>query len=240
MNELATWASSFGLNLTDEQLAQFAVYEALLLEWNERIALTAIRAPRAIRIRHFLDSLSCATVTGPLDGQLLIDVGSGAGFPGLPLKILYPAVRLTLVDSVAKKTRFLELVVSELGLREVVVIADRAEALGQEAAHREQYDWVVARAVAELRVLAEYLLPLARVGGFALAQKGDSARTESAAATQVAAILGGGEVTITPIYLPETDQAHNLVVIPKIRPTPAHYPRRPGIPAKRPLKTASG
>jgi 16S rRNA (guanine527-N7)-methyltransferase len=235
MNELATWAASFGLNLTDEQLAQFAVYEALLLEWNERISLTAIREPRAIRIRHFLDSLSCATVTGPLNGQSLIDVGSGAGFPGLPLKILYPAIRLTLVDSVAKKTRFLELVVGELGLREVTVITGRAEALGREIAHREQYDWVVARAVAELRVLAEYLLPLARVGGFALAQKGDSARPESVAAAQAVALLGGGEVTITSIHLPETDQTHNLVLIPKVRPTAARYPRRPGVPAKRPL-----
>ncbi len=235
MNELAAWAAPFGLSLSDEQLGQFAVYEALLLEWNERMSLTAIREPRAIRIRHFLDSLSCATVTGPLDDQSLIDVGSGAGFPGLPLKILYPAMRLTLVDSVVKKTRFLERVVDDLGLRQVTVIADRAEALGQDPIHREQYDWVVARAVAELRVLAEYLLPLCKVDGFALAQKGDSAPAESDAARQAVAMLGGGPITITPVRLPETDQTHNLVRIAKIGPTPARYPRRPGIPAKRPL-----
>lgn len=225
----------FDLRLTGEQLAQFAVYEALLLEWNDRISLTAIREPRAIRIRHFLDSLSCATVTGPLDGMSLIDVGSGAGFPGLPLKILFPSVRLTLVDSVVKKARFLERVVSQLDLRQVIVIADRAEALGQDPIHREQYDWVVARAVAELSVLAELLLPLARIGGAALAQKGDSAQAESAAAAQAITTLGGDQVRITPVRLPETDLTHNLISISKIRPTPARYPRRPGIPAKRPL-----
>jgi 16S rRNA (guanine(527)-N(7))-methyltransferase RsmG len=123
-------------------------------------------------VRHFLDALSCAAATGPLDGQSLIDIGSGAGFPGLPLKILYPDLRLTLVDSVAKKARFLELVAAELGLREVTVIAERAEVLGQDPTHREQYDWATARAVAELRVLAELLLPLCRVGGRVLAQKG--------------------------------------------------------------------
>ncbi len=235
MDELAHWAAAFGIPLSPTQLAQFAAYEALLLEWNDRISLTAIRSPRAIRIRHFLDALTCATATGPLDGRALIDVGSGAGFPGLPLKILYPGLRLTLVDSVAKKARFLELAAGELGLAGVTVVADRVETLGHDPALREQYDWAVGRAVAEMRVLAEYLLPFCRVGGRLLAQKGESAAAEVAAAAHALAELGGGAVTLTTVQLPETEEAHTLVVVKKIRPTPGRYPRRPGIPAKRPL-----
>ncbi len=233
--EFAAWAAALGAPLSAAQLAQFAAYEALLLAWNERIALTAIREPRQIRIRHFLDALSCAAATGPLDGQTLIDVGSGAGLPGLPLKILYPDLRLTLVDSVAKKARFLALVANELGLRDVVVVADRAEMLGQDAAHREQYDWAAARAVAELRVLAELLLPLVRVGGRALAQKGDSAAEELTAAGPAITALGGGATQRIPVRLPEAEAIHYLVTIDKIAATDPRYPRRAGIPAKRPL-----
>jgi 16S rRNA (guanine527-N7)-methyltransferase len=235
MDELAGWAAAFGISLTSAQLAQFAVYETLLIEWSERISLTAVRGPRQIRVRHFLDSLACVTATGPLGDRTLIDVGSGAGFPGLPLKILHPTLKLTLVESVAKKARFLEHAAGELGLKDVIIVADRAEAIGHQAAHREHYDWAVARAVAELRVLVEFLLPLCRVGGAALAQKGESARDEVAVASAAIAALGGGEAQISAVRLPETEQTHYLVVIPKIRPIEARYPRRPGIPAKRPL-----
>ena len=233
--EFAGRAAALGASLSADQVAQFAAYEALLLEWNERIALTAIREPRQLRVRHFLDALSCAAATGRLDGQSLIDIGSGAGLPGLPLKILYPGLRLTLVDSVAKKARFLEMVAAELGLGEVTVIAERAEVLGQQPAHREGYDWATARAVAELRVLAELLLPLCRVGGRALAQKGDSAAEELAAAGPAISVLGGGASQLTPVRLPETEATHYLVVIDKAAPTDARYPRRAGMPAKRPL-----
>ena len=234
-DEFAARAAALGAPLSARQVAQFAAYEALLLEWNERIALTAIREPRQMRLRHFLDALSCVAATGPLDGQALIDVGSGAGFPGLPLKILYPDLRLTLVDSVAKKARFLEVVAAELALREVTVIAERAEVLGQDPAHREGYDWVTARAVAELRVLAELLLPLCRVGGRALAQKGESAAEELTAAAPAIAALGGGAAQFLPVHRPETDAPHYLVVIAKAAPTDPRYPRRAGIPTKRPL-----
>ena len=235
MDELARYAGELGLSLTPGQLDQFATYEALLLEWNERISLTAIRNPRGVRIRHFLDSLTCAIATGPLDGQSMIDVGTGAGFPGLPLKILYPDLKLTLVDSVVKKARFLEEVIGELGLSDVDVVIERAEVLGRDAAFRERYDWAVARAVAELRVLAELLLPLCRTGGSALAQKGESALTETAVAASAVVTLGGGEPRLLAVRLLETEQTHYLVVIPKIHPTDSRYPRRPGIPAKRPL-----
>lgn len=235
MNELANWAKAFELQLSADQLRQFSIYEALLLEWNERISLTAIREPREIRIRHFLDALTCAVVTGPLDGHNLIDVGTGAGFPGLPLKILFPNLSVTLVDSVGKKARFLEQVAGELGLRDVSIIVERAETLGQAPEYRERFDWATARAVAELRVLAELLLPLVRVGGSALAQKGESACDEAAAAAPAIHALGGDEARVTPVQLPETSQTHYLVVIPKTSPTDARFPRRAGVPAKRPL-----
>lgn len=235
MEELAHWASEYGIALDALQLEQFALYEALLLEWNERISLTAIRDPREIRIRHFLDSLTCALATGSLDGRALVDVGTGAGFPGLPLKILYPGLALTLVDSVAKKARFLERVAGALGLTDVIVITDRAEALGQLPAYREQFDWATGRAVAELRVLAELLLPLCRVGGHMVAQKGESAYVEVDAAAGAVAALGGSAPDITAVRLPETDQTHYLVVISKVAATDRRYPRRAGMPAKRPL-----
>ncbi len=234
-DEFTARAAALGAPLSAGQVAQFAAYEALLLEWNERIALTAIREPHQLRVRHFLDALSCAAATGPLDGQALIDIGSGAGFPGLPLKILYPGLRLTLVDSVAKKARFLELVAAELGLGDVRIIAERAEVLGQDPAHRERYDWATARAVAELRVLAELLLPLVRAGGRALAQKGASAAEELAAAGRAIAALGGGAARIVPVRLPESEATHHLVIIDKAAATGSRYPRRAGIPAKRPL-----
>lgn len=235
MVELAQEAAVFGLSLDSEQLECFATYECLLLEWNERLNLTAIREPGEIRRRHFLDSLTCALATGDLSGRQLVDVGSGAGFPGVPLKILFPSLSLTLVESVAKKARFLEQLVAALELREVSVVAARAEEVGQEAAHRERYDWAVARSVAELRVLVEYMLPLCRVGGRALAMKGESAPAEIEVAATAVDVLGGGQPQWQPVQLPGRDMLHYLVVIPKERETPGKYPRRPGMPTKRPL-----
>lgn len=228
-------AARWGFPLTEQQQGQFAQYLALLLAWNERLNLTAIRDPAGIELRHFLDSLTCATVTGNLDQQKMIDIGSGAGFPGLPLKILYPTLQLTLVDSVAKKCHFLQTVANELGLNGVKVISGRAEELGQMTMYREQYDWALARGVAELRILAEYLLPFCQPGGHALAQKGPNPVEEVAASDQALQKLGGGRPTIYPVQLPGREQPHSLIVIKKIANTPANYPRRPGIPAKRPL-----
>lgn len=225
----------FGITLSPDQVHQFEAYQRLLLDWNQRMNLTAIREPGQIQQRHFLDGLSCSLVTGDLNGRSLIDVGTGAGFPGLPLKILFPDLRLTLVESVAKKTRFLQAVVVELGLRDVAIVAERAEILGQDAAYRGQYDWAAARAVAELRVLAEYLLPFCRVGGFVLAQKGENAAAEVAAAKQALAVLGGEVRELVPVNLPQREDTHYLVVVEKTAVTPDIYPRRVGVPAKKPL-----
>ena len=235
MERLRELAQGYGIELGRRALEAFGVYQRLLIEWNGRMNLTRIVEPDAILVRHFLDSLTCATVTGDLNGLSLVDVGTGAGFPGLPLKILFPEIRLTLTDSVAKKTRFLQAVVDELGMREVTVLAERAEVLGQQAAHREQYDWAVGRSVAHLRVLAEYLLPLTKVGGKMLAMKGGSAAEESAEAQNAITMLGGTAPTSKSIQLPNRDEAHYLLTIEKVAATPAKYPRRVGKPTKRPL-----
>jgi len=224
-----------GVNLQASQFEALQTYADLLAEWNQKVNLTAITAPEDIRRKHFLDSLSCLLVMKGTPAARLIDIGTGAGFPGLPLKILQPEIHLTLVESVAKKTKFLSIVVQELGLEQVEIITDRAETVGQDPAHRESYDWAVARAVAGLPVLAEYLLPLVRVGGSALAQKGESALEELNTAQTAITTLGGQALEPLPVSLPDVPEKRYLVVIDKVRPTPATYPRRVGIPAKRPL-----
>jgi len=233
--QFGQWAEALGVPLQPEQIVEFQQYEALLLEWNERMNLTAVRQPADIRIRHFLDSLSCASVMGELNGRSLIDVGTGAGFPGLPLKIFFPQLKLTLVESVAKKGDFLQAVVAGLGLTDVTILAERAEVLGQQPQHRQRYDWAVARAVAELRVLVEYLLPLCRVGGQMLAQKGEGVHEEVNSAGSAIVLLGGTAPQLTSVMLPGREQPHYLVTIAKEKETPGAYPRRVGVPGKRPL-----
>jgi 16S rRNA (guanine527-N7)-methyltransferase len=235
MTLLLAGSAALGLSLTAEQIAQFNRYQSLLQEWNERINLTAITTPAAIQTRHFVDSLSCVLATGDLDSRRLIDVGSGAGFPGVPLKLLFPGLQLTLLESVAKKARFLEALVAALALTDVTVLAERAETLGRDPRHREAYDWAVARAVAPLATLVELLLPLCRPGGRALAQKGATAAEEVARSSHGVRLLGGGEIATIPVNLAGDPETHQLVVIDKIGATPPAYPRRPGIPAKRPL-----
>ncbi len=226
-------AEQIGVRLTAVQQEQFAHYLSILMDWNGRMNLTAVREPAAIETRHFLDSLTCAPLMGDLNGQRLIDVGTGAGFPGLPLKILYPDMRLTLVESVGKKTRFLQAVVGELALPDVTILQERAEALGQQRAHREKYDWAVARAVAKLPTLAEYLLPFCKVGGHMLAQKGRRAEEETAVSHHAITLLGGGAPELHPITL--TDDGTTIILVEKVKRTPKTYPRHIGTPAKTPL-----
>jgi 16S rRNA (guanine527-N7)-methyltransferase len=234
MNELlAEVTASWGIALSSEQLEQFRLYAAELRAWNERVNLTAITAEPEIATRHFLDSLRLALSWGELPTSL-VDIGSGAGFPGLPLAILHPALRLTLVESVAKKSAFLEHIVTLLGLQHVRVLTSRAEELGQHAAHREVYDVATARAVAELRVLAEYLLPLCRVGGRVLMPKGSAIEAELRLARPAIVKLGGRLAPVESVLLPSIEP-RTLVVIDKIAPTPPAYPRAIGVPARRPL-----
>ena len=228
------------LELTAEQLAAFEVYAAELVQANQAINLTAITDRQGIQVRHFLDSLSVLKLlpaSVPAGAPLrVVDVGSGAGFPGLPLKIVRPELRLTLVEATGKKADFCRALAQRLGLRDVVVLNQRAEDLGQDPAQREQYDWALARAVAELAVLAEYLLPLVKVGGHALAQKGAGAADEAQAAAGAIAKLGGRLAHIEPVALPGLDEHRFLVLLEKVAATPPAYPRRAGMPSKRPLK----
>ncbi len=227
-----------GLRLNAQQQAALETYKRELLAWNQRVNLTAIRDPEAVEAKHFLDSLSCLGVMGRRPGQRIIDVGTGAGFPGLVLKIACPSWRVTLVEAVGKKVAFCRHMVETLGLEGVDVLHARAEELGHDPAHREAYDWAVARAVARLPILAEYLLPFVRVGGHMLAQKGETGPAEAQEAEHAIRILGGELERIVPVTVPGVAEDRYLIVVRKVAPTPTKYPRRPGIPAKRPLLPA--
>lgn len=231
-----TIAKWLGKPLTATQLQAFQRYEAELLAWNQRFNLTAIRDPEAIRTKHFLDSMSCLLATGPLGQARVVDVGTGAGFPGLVLKILCPHIRLTLVEAVAKKVAFCRHMVEVLGLKHVTVLHARAEELGHDPAHREAYDWAVARAVAHLPILAEYLLPLVRPGGAMLAQKGETGPAEAQEAEYAFQVLGAQLERVLPVEVPGVAENRYLIIARKVAATPPQYPRRPGIPAKRPLR----
>jgi 16S rRNA (guanine527-N7)-methyltransferase len=234
MNDLlAETAAGWGIQLSPLQIDQFALYAAELRRWNERVNLTAITDEHGIASRHFLDSLRLALSWGEAP-RSLIDVGAGAGFPGLPLAILHPRLRLTLVESVAKKAAFLEHMVSALGLADATVLVARAEEVGRDARHRERYDVATARAVAELRVLAEYLLPLCRVGGRVLAPKGGGIDEELRVARPAVGKLGGRVAPVETVLLPGVEP-RTLVVLDKVKPTPPDYPRAVGVPARRPL-----
>ena len=225
----------YNISLSAEQQEQFRVYEALLMDWNAKINLTAVRDPEGIRVKHFLDSLSCVPVLGDMNGRSLIDVGTGAGFPGLPLKIYDPGMRVTLIDSLQKRLNFLEQVVKDLGLGQVRCTHARAEDAGKDPALREKFDVAVARAVAALPVLAEYCLPLVRVGGVFYAMKGSRYQEEVDAAHHAVEVLGGKITEVRPVQLPGLTDQRAIITIEKVRPTPKQYPRKAGTAVKKPL-----
>lgn len=242
MKELQQHALSlFGVRLTTSQMAAFECFENELLEWNERFNLTAIQEAGQVRTKHFLDSLSCIPVLreslpeSDQPGRRLIDVGTGAGFPGIPLKIALPSIRLTLVESVSKKAGFCQHIIQTLKLEGVEILQERAENLGVLNGHRQQYDWALARAVARMPVLMEYLLPLVRVGGTVVAMKGENAPAEAHSGENALRILGGRFRRLIPVTLPGVAEQRYLVVVDKIAATPNGYPRRVGLPAKKPL-----
>ena len=224
-----------GFPLSESQIRAFELFETELLAWNSQFNLTAIREPDDIHIKHFLDSLSCAAATGDLNGRTLIDVGTGAGFPGIPLKIVYPELKLTLVDSVGKKLKFCQHVVEKFGLRDCEIIHARAEDLGHNPVYRERYDFAVARALTGMQGLSELLLPFVQKGGLVLAQKGDTAENELLGARNAIHILGGHEEPLIAINLPGVPEKRYLVKIRKQSATPAEYPRRPDQIRKTPL-----
>lgn len=225
----------FQLSLNPKQIQQFTLYEKLLLEWNEKFNLTAIRDVPGIRTKHFLDSLSVSRLFTKTFPTSLMDIGTGAGFPGIPLKIVFPQLHLALVESVGKKSAFCQLVVDELALSCTEVLTGRAEDLAHQNKYRERFDMVVARAVANMPVLVEYLLPFARVGGKMIAQKGISAHEETQSAGHAMKVLGGELENVHPVVLPGVSDERFLVVIKKTAATPPLYPRRSGLPSKKPL-----
>ena len=225
----------FNVHLTARQVMSLITYEKELLEWNQKFNLTAIRDIESIRVKHFLDSYSCVLAWQAIPPLRLIDVGTGAGFPGIPLKIIYPNMHVTLVESVGKKAMFCQHIVSKLGLEDIDVIKTRAEDIGQEKKHRESYDYAVARAVANLNILSEYLIPLVKIGGTVLAQKGETAHAEAQSAEKAMKLLGGKLKQIIPVQLPNVADERYLVLIDKIHATPNDYPRKAGIAAKMPL-----
>jgi 16S rRNA (guanine527-N7)-methyltransferase len=225
----------FGIRITVGQQSAFEIYERELIEWNSRYNLTAIDDPQKIRIKHFLDSLTCMLAMRDTPIDRIIDVGTGAGFPGIPLKIICPWIKLTLVESVGKKATFCQHIVDTLKLKDVEVRKERVESVGCHPEQRQKYDWAFARAVAALPVLVEYLLPLVRVGGSALAMKGESGPEEAHAAEKAIQLLGGQLNKLVQVTLPGVEEDRFLVVISKTAATPDRYPRRVGIPSKKPL-----
>ena len=225
----------FNVHLTGRAILALATYEKELMSWNQKFNLTAIRDSEGIRVKHFLDSFSCVLAWKANPPSRLIDVGTGAGFPGIPLKILYPSMQVTLVESVGKKAAFCQHIIDVLRLDGMEILNSRAETVGQDARHREKYDWAVARAVANLNVLSEYLLPLVKVGGTMLAQKGESGPAEAQSAEHAMKLLGGKLQQVISLTLPGVVEERYLVLVDKFHATPPKYPRKAGTPYKEPL-----
>lgn len=223
-----------GLVFTEKHLEQFSLYFDLLIETNKVMNLTAITEPEEVAVKHIIDSL-LAYDEKIFPGKLLADVGTGAGFPGIPLKIYCPELKVVLLDSLAKRLKFLETVTERLGLEDISCVHLRAEDAGQNKDHREKYDLVTARAVARLSVLSEYCLPLVKQGGYFIAMKGSKFKEEITEGLTAVSILGGEIVSAEEVKLPGLDDGRAIIKIRKIKRTPAKYPRKAGLPEKQPL-----
>ncbi|MGE5703286.1 MAG: 16S rRNA (guanine(527)-N(7))-methyltransferase RsmG [Clostridia bacterium] len=233
--QFVTALAEKGIQLTKEQLEQFAAYYRLLVEWNEKMNLTAITDEREVYNKHFFDSISGAFYF-PFDTvNSVADIGGGAGFPSIPLKICFPHLQMTVIDSLNKRMTFLAHVGKELGLTGFTPTHARAEEAGQNPKLRESFDLVTARAVARLNLLAEFCIPFVRVGGTFLAMKGAGASIELAEAKKAIKLLGGKTQKVETFELPEDAGERTIIIVQKQDPTPKTYPRKPGIPAKKPI-----
>ncbi|MEA3337170.1 MAG: 16S rRNA (guanine(527)-N(7))-methyltransferase RsmG [Chloroflexota bacterium] len=242
--KLQDGARHLGIDLSSTQLEAFDLYRAELLAWNQRFNLTGITDPDEVDTKHFLDSLSVLVGLTRIDGRSVadrlgsvaraVDVGAGAGFPGLPLKLVWPGLKLTLVESTGKKCRFLTHIVQQMKLQDVTVVQARAEDFGQ-GEGRASFDLAFARAVNRLPILLEYTLPLLHRGGYLIAQKGRDPQEEASASDHALRTLGGEVQDILPVTVPGLDAQRTLITVAKVRKTPQEYPRRPGMPKQQPL-----
>lgn len=222
-----------GITLSEIQLKQFYNYMNLLIEWNKKINLTAITEPNEIILKHFVDSLTISKYIS--DETRVVDVGTGAGFPGIPLKIYRQDIEITLLDSLQKRINFLDEVIRELNLEKIETIHSRVEDFGKDKKYREKFDIATSRAVANLATLSEYLLPLVKVGGKVISMKGSLIEEELENSKNAIKILGGKIEKVDEFNLPNSDISRNIVLIDKIKETPNKYPRKAGEPSKKPL-----
>lgn len=230
---LNSYLKELNIELNEIQTKQLYKYMNLLIEWNNKINLTAIIKPEEIILKHFVDSLTISKYVN--NNSSIIDVGTGAGFPGIPLKIYRTDLKVTLVDSLNKRLNFINTIIEELALKNVVTVHARAEEIGKNKLYREQFDVVTSRAVANLSTLSEYLIPLAKINGKCLCMKGPEIEEELSNAKKAIDVLGGKIDKIEKFELPKSDIKRNVVLITKENKTPAKYPRKPGIPAKEPI-----
>ncbi|MGM0752786.1 MAG: 16S rRNA (guanine(527)-N(7))-methyltransferase RsmG [Bacillota bacterium] len=236
VNEFQSMLEEKGIPLSSQQLNQFERYYELLVEWNEKMNLTAITEKEDVYLKHFYDSISAAFYVDFSQVTTLCDVGAGAGFPSIPLKICFPHLHISIVDSLNKRITFLNHLSDELGLENTNFYHDRAETFGKNKAHREKYDMVTARAVARMSVLSELCLPLVKRGGFFVAMKASNVNEELSNAKKAIGMLGGQTDKMYSFILPEEESERNIVKIDKVKETPNKYPRKPGTPNKLPLE----
>ena len=225
--------NEFDIKINDEQIKSFEKYMNLLLEWNEKINLTAITQPEEIKLKHFVDSLTVLKYIN--DDDKVIDIGTGAGFPGIPLKIMNENTKITLLDSLNKRINFLNIVIETLNLRNIQAIHGRAEEIARNKLYREKYDVAVSRAVANLSTLTEYMLPFVKVGGKCICMKGANVNEELERAQNAIKELGGEIEKIDNFFLSDNDNERNIIVIKKVKETKSKYPRKAGTPSKEPL-----
>ena len=223
----------FNIKINDEQIKKFMNYMNLLLEWNEKINLTAITQPDEVKLKHFVDSLTVLKYIN--DDDKVIDIGTGAGFPGIPLKIMKGNTKITLLDSLNKRINFLNIVIETLNLRNIQAIHGRAEEIARNKLYREKYDVTVSRAVANLSNLSEYMLPFVKVGGKCICMKGANVNEEIEKAKNAIKELGGEIERVDNFYLSDNDNERNIIIIRKVKETSSKYPRKAGMPSKEPL-----
>ena len=232
-DELIIQAKKIDVILDEEQIQKFYKYMELLLEWNEKINLTAIVDPRDVILKHFVDSL---TICKELQkNKTLADIGTGAGFPGIPVKILRPDLDITLIDSLNKRVNFLTMVIEALKLEKIVALHGRIEDFGKNKKYREKFDYVTSRAVANLSTLSEYMIPLIKIGGKCICMKGSNIDEELKNAEKAVKTLGGKIEKVDTFLLPDTDMGRNIILIKKEKATPNKYPRKAGTPTKDPI-----